>query len=60
MEVNDMLDWFSLTLDKSDKLRVEQLNQSRNKDNKNEVDAELFGIYFKSSPNIERKFICQN
>ena len=55
-----MLDWFSLTLDKSDKLRVEQLNQSRNKDNKNEVDAELFGIYFKSSPNIERKFICQN
>jgi hypothetical protein len=59
MEVNDMLDWFSLTLDKSDKLRVEQLNQSRNKDNKIEVDAELFGIYFKTSTNIERK-ICQN
>ena len=60
MEVNDMLDWFSLTLDESDKLRVEQLNQSRNEDNKTEVDAELHSIYFKVSSNIERKLICQH
>ena len=45
-ELNRFID---LMLSDSDKMRVKELNSSRNKDNKNEVDGEIFIIYNKAN-----------
>ena len=45
-ELNRFID---LMLSDSDKMRVKELNSMRNKDNKNEVDGEIFIIYNKAN-----------
>ena len=45
-ELNRFID---LTLSDSDKMRVKELNSTRNEDNKNEVDGEIFIIYNKAN-----------
>lgn len=50
MNINDMLDWFEFSLSDSDKIRVQELDSIRNKDNENEIDAEISQIYDKVSP----------
>ena len=48
--VKDRIDWFEFSLSESDKIRVQELDSIRNKDNENEVDAEISQIYDKVSP----------
>ena len=48
--VADLIDWFQFSLSDSDKLRVEQLDSTRNEDNENEINAEISQIYDKVSP----------
>ena len=50
MNINDMLDWFEFSLSDSDKIRVQELDSIRNKDNENEIDAEISQIYDRVSP----------
>jgi len=50
MNINDMLDWFEFSLSDSDKMRVQELDSTRNKDNENEINAEISQIYDKVSP----------
>ena len=45
-ELNRFID---LTLSDSDKVRVKELNSTRNEDNKKEIDGELFIIYNKAN-----------
>jgi len=45
-ELNRFID---LTLSNSDKMRVKELNSTRNEDNKKEVDGEIFIIYNKAN-----------
>jgi len=45
-ELNRFID---LTLSDSDKMRVKELNSTRNEDNKEEVDGEIFIIYNKAN-----------
>ncbi len=48
--VNDLIDWFEFSLSDSDKIRVQELDSIRNKDNENEINAEISQIYDKVSP----------
>ena len=48
--VNDLIDWFEFSLSNSDKIRVQELDSIRNKDNENEINAEISQIYDKVSP----------
>ena len=48
--VKDRIDWFEFSLSESDKIRVQELDSIRNKDNENEIDAEISQIYDKVSP----------
>ena len=48
--VNDLIDWFEFSLSDSDKIRVQELDSIRNKDNENEINAEIGQIYDKVSP----------
>ena len=48
--INDLIDWFEFSLSDSDKMRVQELDSTRNKDNENEIDAEISQIYDKVSP----------
>jgi len=48
--INDLIDWFEFSLSDSDKIRVQELDSIRNKDNENEIDAEISQIYDKVSP----------
>ena len=48
--VNDLIDWFEFNLSDSDKIRVQELGSIRNKDNENEINAEISQIYDKVSP----------
>ena len=50
MNINDMLDWFEFSLSDSDKIRVQELDRIRNKDNENEINAEISQIYDRVSP----------
>ncbi len=50
MNINDMLDWFEFSLSDSDKIRVQELDSIRNKDNENEINAEISQIYDRVSP----------
>ena len=50
MNINDMLDWFEFSLSDSDKMRVQELDSTRNKDNENEINAEISQIYDRVSP----------
>ena len=50
MNINDMLDWFECSLSDSDKIRVQELDSIRNKDNENEINAEISQIYDRVSP----------
>ena len=45
-ELNRFID---LTLSDSDKMRVKELNSTRNEDNKKEIDGEIFIIYNKAN-----------
>ena len=45
-ELNRFID---LTLSDSDKMRVKELNSTRNEDNKKEIDGEIFVIYNKAN-----------
>ena len=45
-ELNRFID---LMLSDSDKMRVKELNSTRNEDNKEEVDGEIFIIYNKAN-----------
>ena len=45
-ELNRFID---LMLSESDKMRVKELNSSRNEDNEKEVDGEIFIIYNKAN-----------
>ena len=48
--INDLIDWFEFSLSDSDKIRVQELDSIRNKDNENEINAEISQIYDKVSP----------
>ena len=48
--INDLIDWFEFSLSESDKIRVQELDSIRNKDNENEINAEISQIYDKVSP----------
>ena len=48
--VKDLIDWFEFSLSDSDKIRVQELDSIRNKDNENEVNAEISQIYDRVSP----------
>ena len=48
--VKDRIDWFEFSLSESDKIRVQELDSIRNKDNENEIDAEISQIYDRVSP----------
>ncbi len=48
--VKNLIDWFEFSLSDSDKIRVQELDSIRNKDNENEIDAEISQIYDKVSP----------
>ena len=48
--INDLIDWFEFSLSDSVKIRVQELDSIRNKDNENEIDAEISQIYDKVSP----------
>ena len=48
--INDLIDWFEFSLSDSDKIRVQELGSIRNKDNENEINAEISQIYDKVSP----------
>ena len=48
--VNDLIDWFEFSLSNSDKIRVQELDSIRNKDNENEINAEIGQIYDNVSP----------
>ena len=48
--INDLIDWFEFSLSDSDKIRVQELDSIRNKDNENEINAEISLIYDKVSP----------
>ena len=48
--VKDRIDWFEFSISESDKIRVQELDSIRNKDNENEIDAEISQIYDKVSP----------
>jgi hypothetical protein len=48
--VNDLIDWFEFSLSESDKIRVQVLDSIRNKDNENEINAEISLIYDRVSP----------
>ena len=48
--INDLIDWFEFSLSDSDKIRVQELDSIRNKDNENEIIAEISQIYDKVSP----------
>ena len=48
--VNDLIDWFEFNLSDSDKILVQELGSIRNKDNENEINAEISQIYDKVSP----------
>ena len=45
-ELNRFID---LMLSDSDKMRVKELNSTRNEDNKKEIDGEIFIIYNKAN-----------
>jgi len=45
-ELNRFID---LMLSDSDKMRVKELNSTRNEDNKKEIDGEIFVIYNKAN-----------
>ena len=48
--INDLIDLFEFSLSDSDKIRVQELDSIRNKDNENEINAEISQIYDKVSP----------
>ena len=48
--INDLIDWFEFSLSDSDKIRVQELDSIRNKDNENEINAEISQIYDNVSP----------
>ena len=48
--INDLIDWFEFSLSDSDKIRVQELDSIRNKDNENEINAEISQIYDRVSP----------
>ena len=48
--INDLIDCFEFSLSDSDKIRVQELDSIRNKDNENEINAEISQIYDKVSP----------
>ena len=48
--INDLIDWFEFSLSDSDKIRVQELDSIRNKDNENEITAEIGQIYDNVSP----------
>jgi len=48
--VKNLIDWFEFSLSDSDKIRVQELDSIRNKDNENEIDAEISQIYDRVSP----------
>ena len=48
--VKDRIDWFEFSLSESDKIRVQELDSIRNKDNENEINAEISQIYDRVSP----------
>ena len=48
--INDLIDWFEFSLSDSDKIRVQELDSIRNKDNENEINAEIGQIYDNVSP----------
>ena len=50
MKISEMLDWYELNISGSDKIRVQELDSIRNKDNENEINAEISQIYDKVSP----------
>ena len=50
MKISEMLDWYELNISDSDKIRVQELDSIRNKDNENEINAEISQIYDKVSP----------
>ena len=50
MNISELLDWYELNISESDKIRVQELDSIRNKDNENEINAEISQIYDKVSP----------
>ena len=52
--INDLIDWFEFSLSDSDKIRVQELDSTRNEDNETEVNTEISNILGKyNSPAIQ-------
>jgi len=44
MKISEMLDWYELNISGSDKIRVQELDSTRNEDNEAEVNADIENI----------------
>ena len=44
MKISEMLDWYELNISGSDKIRVQELDSTRNEDNETEVNTEISNI----------------
>jgi len=44
MKISEMLDWYELNISGSDKIRVQELDSTRNEDNETEVNTEIDSI----------------
>tara|TARA_B100000214_G_scaffold282184_1_gene211839 strand:+ start:179 stop:373 length:195 start_codon:yes stop_codon:yes gene_type:complete len=64
MKISEMLDWYELNISGSDKIRVQELDSTRNEDNETEVNTEISNILGKyNSPlliNVKKEAKCQH
>ena len=44
MKISEMLDWYELNISESDKIRVQEVDSTRNGDNAAEVNADISNI----------------
>ena len=44
MKISEMLDWYELNISESDKIRVQEVDSTRNGDNEAEVNADISNI----------------
>ena len=44
MNISELLDWYELNISESDKIRVQEVDSTRNGDNEAEVNADISNI----------------
>ena len=64
MKISEMLDWYELNISGSDKIRVQELDSTRNEDNETEVNTEISNILGKYNSslliNVKKEAKCQH